>query len=411
VTRLQQLLARLAPIILLAALMMLVAACVPGITGGAGASGAPTPTPQLPLVPAELGANPFNLLAWLFTPIFQVLFIALVVLDTLTGKNIVIAIILLTIILKVVTTPITKKQLVSSRQTQLLQPELKDIQRKYKGDRVKQQAAQQEFYKQRGINPAGGCLPAILTMGLLIPMYSVFSQGLTNHDITPMLQVFGFNLAAPLGIVCDPAPIYDAVGHVINPCLDPVAFGINWSFPEPYTTGLKIAGFGISILAIISSLFQLVSSRQMLAPVDPRMADDQNVKVQRQMAYFLPFISILYGGMLPAGLFLYWIVSSIFQTGQQFLVLGFGGAFPLFGWDPQRVKDYRPRYHVTLPEPKPIDPSDPKGAAERPVNTLDRDLSARSTASGAADEGDDASYERIPGVHRQVCRGGHQGRL
>ena len=54
------------------------------------------------------------------------------------------------------------------------------------------------------------------------------------------------------------------------------------------------------------------------------------------MAYFLPLISILYGGMLPAGLFLYWIVlrrSS--RSCQQFLVVGFGGIFPLFGWYPR----------------------------------------------------------------------------
>ena len=49
------------------------------------------------------------------------------------------------------------------------------------------------------------------------------------------------------------------------------------------------------------------------------MADDQNVKVQRQMAYFLPLISILYGGILPAGLFLYWIISTVIQIGQQYL--------------------------------------------------------------------------------------------
>ena len=72
-------------------------------------------------------------------------------------------------------------------------------------------------------------------------MYSVFSQGLTNYDITPMLQVFGLDLAAALGIACDPAPVFDAAGHVLNPCLDPVAFGINWSYPEPVTTGLVIA--------------------------------------------------------------------------------------------------------------------------------------------------------------------------
>ncbi len=377
VTRLQQLLVRLAPLLFLVAAALIVSACIPG-TSTSGGSPTPTPSPsQLPLAPHPIGVNPMDLLAWLFTPIFQTLFIALVVLDTLTG-NIVFAILALTVILKLVTTPITKKQLVSSRQTQLLQPEIKDIQRRYKGDRVKVQAATSEFYKQRGINPAGGCLPALLTMGLLIPMYSVFNSGLTNHDITPMLHVFGFDLASALNISCDPAPIFDAAGRVTNPCLDPWAFGINWSHPEPVTTGLSIAGFGISILAILSSMVQLVTSRQMLAPLDPRMADDPNVKVQRQMAYFLPLISILYGGMLPAGLFLYWIMSSIFQIGQQFLVMGFGGAFPLFGWDPAFARDYRPRYHVTLPEPLPGVPGQSTSATER-SKALDRDLSAQST--------------------------------
>jgi YidC/Oxa1 family membrane protein insertase len=384
VIRLQQLLVRLAPLLFLVVMALVVSACVPGTTTVPGGSPGASPSfSQAPLAPAQLTGNPMDLLAWLFTPIFQALFIVLVVLDTATKViwsegNIAIAIILLTVILKVATTPITKKQLVSSRQTQLLQPEIKDIQRKYKGDRVKQQGATQEYYKQRGINPAGGCLPALLTMGLLIPMYSVISQGLTNYDITPMLQVFGVNLAEPLGIVCAPAPIFNAAGQVTNPCLNPIAFGINWSYPEPTTTGLAILGFGISILAIISSGIQFVASRQMLAPLDPRMKDDPNIKVQRQMAYFLPLISILYGGMLPAGLFLYWIFSSIIQVGQQFLVMGFGGTFPLFGWYPEFARNHTPRYHVTLPEPKPIEPGTPTSAAER-SKTLDRDISAQST--------------------------------
>jgi len=384
VTRLQQLLVRLAPLLLLAALALLVAACVPG-TGGAPGSGAPTPTPshsQAPLAPAKPGANPFDLLAWLFTPIFQTLFIALVALDTLTG-NIVIAILLLTVILKVITTPITRKQLVSSRQTQLLQPEIKELQRKYKGDRVKQQNAVQEFYRQRGINPAGGCLPMLVTMGLLIPMYSVFSQGLTNYDITAMLKVGPIDFGQIFGITCQPGattgPMFDQFGHVTNPCLNPWAFGINWGIPEPYTTGLFILGFGVSILAIISSLVQLLSSRQMLPPYDPRTADDTNVKTQRQMAYFLPFISILYGGIVPAGLMLYWIASSVISIGQQFFVVGFGGIFPLFGRTPRFARDYRPRYHVTLPEPKPITKSGNAPSAAERSKAVDRELSARTT--------------------------------
>lgn len=383
VTRLQTHLARLAPLLLLVAVALVVAACVPA-TGGAGGSGAPTPThSQAPLAPATLGPSPFDLLAWAFTPIFQVLFIGLVILDSLFG-NMLLAILALTVIIRVVTTPITRRQLVNSRLTQLLQPEVKEIQRKYKGDRIKAQNAQQEFYRQRGINPAGGCLPMVVTTGLLIPMYTVFSQGLTNYDITAMLRVGPVDFGKILGITCPGAvngPQFDPVhGYVTNACLGSTStiLGINWGIPEPYTTGLFVFGFGLSILAILSSLVQLVSSRQLLPPHDPRTADDTQIKTQRQMAYFLPFISILYGGVVPAGLMLYWIASSAIAVVQQFLVVGFGGIFPLFGWNPQFAQDYRPRYHVTLPEPKPTKTGDASSAAER-TKAVDRDLSARST--------------------------------
>jgi YidC/Oxa1 family membrane protein insertase len=375
VTRPQQLPRRLAPILFLVAVALLVAACIPGTTTP-GSPGASPSFSQAPLTPASPGANPIDLLAWLFTPVFQTLFIALVLLDSVT-RNIVIAIILLTIILRVAVIPLYRRQLTSTRQMQLLQPEVKELQRKHKGDRVKQNAAVQEFYRQRGINPAGGCLPILLQFGLLIPIYSVFSQGLTNYDITPMLQVFGFDLAAALGIVCDPAPIFNAAGQVTNPCLDPVAFGINWSYPEPVTTGLVIAGFGISILAIVSSLFQLVASRMTLPAADPKN-DDPNVKVQRQLAYFLPLISIVYGGILPAGLFLYWITATIIQIIQQYFILGWGGMFPLFGWYPEFARNHTPRFPVKLPEPKPPTPGQPNGAADR-AKSVDRDLSAKST--------------------------------
>ena len=125
-------------------------------------------------------------------------------------------------------------------------------------------------------------------------------------------------------------------GHVTNPCLNPIVVRHQLGHTRSRTPpGSTILGFGISILAIISSLVQLVASRQMLAPLDPRMADDQNVKVQRQMAYFLPLISILYGGMLPAGLFLYWIMSlDLSRSASSSSSSGFGGMFPLFGWYP-----------------------------------------------------------------------------
>ena len=76
------------------------------------------------------------------------------------------------------------------------------------------------------------------------------------------------------------------------------------------------------------------------------MADDQNTRIQRQMALLFPFISLTYGSLLPAGLFLYWIVSTLFTIVQQYLIIGWGGMFPLFGWNPGFARDHSPRFPV-----------------------------------------------------------------
>jgi YidC/Oxa1 family membrane protein insertase len=376
VTRLSPQLRRLAPLLLLVVIALVVAGCSP-FGQQPGASGAPTPShSQAPLVPASPGANPVELLAWLFTPIFQGLFITLVFFHQLFQGNVVVAIFLLTVVLRILVIPLYRRQLVNTRQMQLIQPEVKQLQAKYKGDRVKQQAAVQEYYRQRGINPAGGCLPLLLQFGLLIPMYSVISQGLTNHDPSAMWHVFGINLFP--GITCPTAPVFDAAGHVTNPCLNAVVWGINWGLPEPITTGFYIAGFGISILAIMSSLVQLVASRMTLPVADPKN-DDPNMRIQRQMAYFLPLISILYGGILPAGLFIYWITATLIQIVQQYLILGWGGMFPLFGWYPEFARNHSPRFPVKIPTPKPPKDGQPPGAAERSAANVDRGISAQST--------------------------------
>ncbi|HEX5824563.1 MAG TPA: hypothetical protein VFY18_08910, partial [Candidatus Limnocylindrales bacterium] len=103
------------PLLLIAAVVVLVAACAGPAGGSPGASGAAvTPTPQaaIPLKPVP-PTDPISFLAWLFTPIFQTFFILLVVLDKLTG-NIAIAIVLMTIIIRIVMIPVFRRQTVST---------------------------------------------------------------------------------------------------------------------------------------------------------------------------------------------------------------------------------------------------------------------------------------------------------
>jgi YidC/Oxa1 family membrane protein insertase len=354
------------PLILIT-VALLVAACAAGPTGSPGASGGPAVTPippaAIPLQPAS-PTDPFGLISWLFTPLFQAFFIALVLLDKATG-NIAIAIVLMTLLLRIVLIPVFRRQTVSTKRTQLLAPELKELQKRYKGDRLKQQEAQRQLYAERGINPLSGCLPALLQIFLLIPMYSVFSQGLQNYNPQAMLDVFGFRI---VDLHCAAAPIVNELGHVLNPCLDPVAFGVNWGVPEVIIGSPGSLFSGLSLLAVISALLQLVTSRMALPVASQAMADDPNVKIQRQMAFLFPFISLTYGSILPAGLFLYWIVSTLFSIVQQYLILGWGGMFPLFGWTPGFAKEHTPRFPVVLPPPADPATRPPKSALGGPAD-------------------------------------------
>jgi YidC/Oxa1 family membrane protein insertase len=339
---------RLLPALLLPAIVLIVAACLPGGAGGSPGASAVTATPHPPLTPATPGADPVSLLAWVFTPIFQVLFIILAAayqfLENLGVPGAIAwAIVILTLIVRAVLIPLYRRQLVSQRRMQLLQPEMREIAKRFKGDSMKVRVAQQELMRERGVNVASGCLPLLLQMPLLFIMYSVIQNGLTNQDPRAMLHVFGFQL---VDLKCH---------NLVNGVIDATKTCVDSTVPflgdvAHAQTFLQIAGFGISALAIGSALLQLVQSRMMLPAADPTN-DDPNARIQRQMMLFLPIISVAYGGFLPAGLFIYWIVATIFSIVQQYLIVGWGSMFPLLGWTPAFARDHTPRFPVEMPPP------------------------------------------------------------
>lgn len=356
------LLHRVVPLLLILLVVLVVAACAAPGTPGASGSGGPiaSATPHPPLEAAKPGADPISFLAWAFTPIFQVMLIILVavyvVLESLhVPAAIGWAIVVLTLVVRIAVIPLFRRQLVSQRRMQLLQPEVKEIQRRYKGDANKARLAQQELFKERGINPLAGCFPLLLSMPLLFIMYSVIQNGLTNQDPRAMLNVFGFKIVDLQCINAD--KVTGAIIDATRPCIDTVipALG-NLDVSKPSTfLDIGLGGFvlGLSVLAIASALLNLVQSRMML-PVSSRGSgteDDPNTKIQRQTMLFLPLISVVYGGFLPAGLFIYWITATIFQIVQQYLIVGWGGMFPIFGWTPAFATGHTPRFPVAMPPP------------------------------------------------------------
>lgn len=315
----------------------------------AGESPAPSATPEPQPLQAAQPTDPWSTLNWLFTPIFQTLFLILAGFYAITG-NVVIAIIALTLIIRLVTFRLSMRQIVSQQRMQKVAPELraltKELERRHKGDRQAVYQATQAFYKERGVSPTSGCLPSLLQMGMLIPMYSVIRIGLTNYDPSAMLGVFGVKLVP---LTCPSH--FDAAHQVIKslPCIDTVVAGIDMGKEQVLFT-LSLIGFplGVSILAIIAAALQVVQSRMMMPPA---AENDPSASTQRSMMIFMPLISILYGGVLPAGLFVYWIVTSLFSIVQQYLIIGWGATFPIFGWRPAFAQNITPRFPVTMPEP------------------------------------------------------------
>src|SRR3954470_3279830 len=98
------------------------------------------------------------------------------------------AIIIFTILLRVLLLPLSLIQIRSQRHQMAIQPEMKELQRRFKGDREGMAKAQMQLYKDRGVNPAAGCIPLLIQLPILFGMYSAMSQlattGLTLDQVT-----------------------------------------------------------------------------------------------------------------------------------------------------------------------------------------------------------------------------------
>ena len=344
----------------------------------------PAPTPLI-VTPAPLKADPVSLIAALFNPIFQIFLILMVGIRQFSGLDMGISIIITTLLVRTAMVPLMRRQMVSMRRMQAVAPEIKEIQRRFKSDRAKQQQATMALYKERGISQAG-CLTALLPLLLILPMYQVVREGLTAVDLTESLKVFGLQLVP---LTCPPPVLATLADGTFGfkPCIDStipwlggiLASGHQGLIPFPFTIPV-LNMTGISLFALAYTGLQLIASRIALPPHDPNNPPDQNARTQRALAIWMPLITILYGNIIPVGVFLYLIVSTLYQIVQQFLTTGWGGMFPLFGRTPAFAVGHTPRFPVAVPT-APTSTKGPAGApAPKPEkSTLDRAASADAT--------------------------------
>ncbi len=145
----------------------------------------------------DLILNPFvTILAWLYA---------------LLNQDIVLAIVVLTVIIRILTYPLFARQQESSRKMQQLQPQLKKLQEKYKGDKEKLSQAQMKLYQENKVSPVGGCLPMVIQFPILIGLYQAifFALAATPFqlvDLSERLLIPGLDSLIPLQRMWSPIP-------------------------------------------------------------------------------------------------------------------------------------------------------------------------------------------------------------
>jgi YidC/Oxa1 family membrane protein insertase len=250
-----------------------------------------------------------------------------------------VAIIVLTVVIRLVLLPLGIKQIQSMQHMQAIQPKLKELQRRYKNNRQKLQEEQMKLYREAGVNPLGGCLPLLLQFPILIAMYSVLRTPLPNPEAAtdPAAPAFVnnhypvdsrlyadvtrhnnggtrflfMNLQCSLLQAGERVEIPDAAGDPSGQFLDCGDAKVPDTIP-----------FALLLVLMVGTTFY--QQRQMQKASPPGSQSPQQQAILRVM----PLMFAFFGVSFPAGLGLYWTTSNVFQIGQQAFLLRAGHIGP-----------------------------------------------------------------------------------
>ena len=186
------------------------------------------------------------------------------------------SIIALTIVTRAVLLPLTYRQLKGMRALQALQPQIKEIQAKYKNDRQRMQQEMMRFYQENKVNPFASCIPLLAQLPVFFTLFYVLRNEL-------------------------PADIGCQAGHC----------GAEASFLFINDLTAKATGTELIVLLVLYVGTQLISGMVMSLSAD---------KSQRMMMFVLPLVFIPFVINFPAGLVLYWITTNTWTIGQQYVI-------------------------------------------------------------------------------------------
>ncbi|KAK4254963.1 hypothetical protein QN277_008031 [Acacia crassicarpa] len=219
------------------------------------------------------------------------------------------AIILLTVIVKVATLPLTKQQVESTLAMQNLQPKIKAIQERYAGNQERIQLETSRLYKQAGVNPLAGCLPTLATIPVWIGLYQALSNVANEGLLTE-----GFFWIPSLG-----GPTTIAARQSGS--------GISWLFP--FVDGHPPLGWHDTAAYLVLPVLLVASQYVSMEIMKPPQTDDPAQKNTLLVFKFLPLMIGYFSLSVPSGLSIYWFTNNVLSTAQQVWLRKLGGAKPV----------------------------------------------------------------------------------
>ena len=228
----------------------------------------------------------------------------LVVLYTICFNNMGVAIIVFTVIVRLVTLPLTIKQLRQMRAMMDLQPRMREIQERYGRDRARVSQETMRMYREAGVSPVGCLGPLVIQMPILFGLFRVLIQTLYSRPDNLVALAEKFYAWIPV------FPIYTAA---------PLGASFLWmdlSEPDPSNVVMPV-------LVFVSTWLQ--QKMTMTPSTDPRQSTNQMM-----MLWLMPLMIAFFSFTLPSGLSLYWVASNIIGIGIQYFITGWQPIFPLF---------------------------------------------------------------------------------
>jgi len=204
----------------------------------------------------------------------------------------------LVVLIRIILIPLFVKQIKSQRNMQLIQPQVKEIQKKYAGDRERTSQELMKLYKETGTNPLSSCLPILAQAPIFFALFQVLqgiAQDISRGGMSEELIQSARN-ASIFG-----APIYGTFTHRSDTA-------------NPTATGVVTV-----ILIILMTATTFLTQRQLI--VKNSAPDNPMVQQQKILLYVFPFIFALSGINFPVGVLLYWFTTNLWTMGQQFYVI------------------------------------------------------------------------------------------